>query len=55
MSDVDAKKMQKLESDVKRLERLVSQLTQRVNYLERERQRIKSDVGQIAGYINRRQ
>lgn len=53
MSDVDAKKIQQLESNLKRLEQMVLQLSNRVNYLERERQRIKNDVSQIAGYIRR--
>ncbi len=53
MSDVDAKKIQQLESNLQRLERLVMQLTQRVNYLERERQRIKNDISYIAGVLRR--
>ncbi len=53
MSDVDAKKIQQLESNLQRLERLVMQLTQRVNYLERERQRIKNDISTIVGVIRR--
>lgn len=54
MSDVDAKKIQQLESNLQRLERLVVQLTQRVNYLERERQRIKNDITQIAVVLRNR-
>lgn len=51
MSDVDAKKIQQLESNLQRLERLVLQLTRRVDYLERERQRIKNDISQIVGVL----
>lgn len=54
MSDVDAKKIQQLESNIKRLELLVLQLTRRVDYLERERQRIKNDVSQIVGVLRNR-
>jgi hypothetical protein len=53
MSDADVKKILQLEQTVKRLEFQVAQLAQRVNYFERERQRIKTDINHIAGILRK--
>lgn len=52
VSDV-AQKIQTLEKKVKFLEETVRQLTDRLNYLDRERQRLKSDVGSISTSLKR--
>lgn len=49
----DAKKMAELEAQLKRLENIVQRLTIKVEYLERERQRIKTDVSHIASVLRR--
>jgi archaellum component FlaC len=53
MLDVDVKRLLQLEQTVKRLEFQVAQLTQKVNYFERERQRIKTDINHIAGILRK--
>jgi outer membrane murein-binding lipoprotein Lpp len=54
MSDsLDAKKVKELEAQLKRLEMIVQRLATKVDYLERERQRIKTDVSHIASVLRR--
>ena len=50
---MDDKKVQDLERKVSQLSEQVKLLTQQVNYLKRENQRAKSNLGQIAGAVNR--
>lgn len=54
MIDPDAKKIQQLESTVRRLEQIVMNLAQRVDYLDRERQRLKNEITQIYGSLRHR-
>jgi hypothetical protein len=49
----DAKKISELDAQLKRLENIVQRLTIKVEYLERERQRIKTDVSHIASVLRR--
>jgi hypothetical protein len=49
----DAKKIAELESQLKRLEQIVQRLAVKVDYLERERQRIKTDVSHIASVLRK--
>ena len=53
MSD-EAKKIQELERKVSRLETIVAQLIKRVEFLDRERLRGKSDIGILSNAIRRR-
>ena len=54
MQTADAKKIQQLESSVRRLEQMVMQLSNRVDYLERERQRVKNDINQLYSSLRSR-
>lgn len=49
----DVRKIKQLEDQVKRLEDMVKRLAARVDYHDRERQRIKNDLSQVAGYLRR--
>ena len=49
----DVLKIRSLETQVKRLEELVKRLTARVDYLERERLRIKNDISYISSVIRK--
>ncbi len=49
----DAKKIAELDAQLKRLESIVQRLAIKVDYLERERQRIKTDVSHIASILRR--
>ena len=53
MLEADAKKLRELEKHIQRLEHMVMLLQKRVDYHERDRQRIRNDLNQIAGVIRR--
>lgn len=53
MSDEQDKKYRDLEKQIMRLERIVEQLAKRIDYLDRERQRTKSDVHEIASHLRK--
>jgi prefoldin subunit 5 len=53
MSDLDAKKVRELEDKVRRLEETMRRLTQRVEFFERERQRIKTDINTISNVLRK--
>lgn len=52
MADQD-RKIKDLEDKIKRLEAMVARLASRVDYHERERQRLKSDVNLIYGALRK--
>lgn len=50
----DAQKIVQLEQQVKTLIKQLSEVNQRLNFLERENNRRRSDITQIAAAINKR-
>jgi peptidoglycan hydrolase CwlO-like protein len=53
MTDEHEKKFRDLEKQIMRLESVVDQLRKRIDYLDRERQRTKSDVHEIASHLRK--
>ena len=47
MSTVDVQQVKELQKQLTRLEALVQQLTKRVDLLDRERRRIKQEIGNV--------
>lgn len=53
MQEVDVRKFRELEKTVMRLEDIIKRLEQRVEYLERERLRIKNDIQQLSSSVRK--
>lgn len=47
MSTVDVQQVKELQKQLTRLEAMVQQLTKRVEHLDRERRRIKQEIGNV--------
>jgi hypothetical protein len=53
MLDPDGAKIRNLETRVKRLEEIVRRMSQQIDYFERERQRIKTDINTISTVLRK--
>lgn len=53
LNQSDSQKIQMLEQKIKRLEDIIKRLSDRLDYFDREKQRIKSDVSNIFNSLKR--
>lgn len=49
----EARKIKDLEDKIKRLEAIILKLSSRVDYQDRERQRVRSDINYIYGFLRK--
>jgi hypothetical protein len=53
MLDPEVKKVRDLETRVKRLEEVIRRMSQQIDYFERERQRMKTDINTISNVLRK--